>query len=114
MIKGEDIAILIGKSVELICFAQFGVYLHLEGQILLTVEGDFDHSHGELHERHVTTLPASESRLMRVLGCSVVSASVGSTGDLRLLFSNGDRLSISKRPDFESYRLKIGDQELIA
>jgi hypothetical protein len=31
-----------------------------------------------------------------------------------MAFSNGDTLHISKQPEFESYRLKIGTQELIA
>jgi hypothetical protein len=51
---------------------------------------------------------------MRLLECSVVSATVESSGDLNITFSNGDNLHVSKQPEFESHRLKIGTQELIA
>jgi hypothetical protein len=114
MITNEDVQILKGKSVELLCFAQFGVYIHLRDGILLTVEADFEHVHGDTQERHLTTFPTSQSSLMRLLECSVISAIVESSGGLRLTFSNGDRLELSKRLEFESYQLRIGNTELIA
>jgi hypothetical protein len=114
MINTDNVQILNGKNVELLCFAQFSLYIHLQGHVRLTVEADFEHIHGDTHEHHLTTFPASESSLIRVLECSVVSATVESNGNLNLVFSNGDSLKISKRPEFESYQLKIGTQELIA
>jgi hypothetical protein len=114
MITTKDVQVLNGKNVELICFAQFGVYIHLQDQILLTVEADFDHVHGDTQEHHSTTFPASHSSLMRLLGCSVVSATVEANGGLHLTFSNGDTLAVLKRPEFESYQLKIWGAEQIA
>jgi Family of unknown function (DUF6188) len=114
MITTKDIEILNGKSVELVCFAQFSVYVHLQGEILLTVEADFEHVHGDTQERQLTTFPITQSSLMRLLECSVVSATVETDGRLQLTFSNGDGLTISKRPEFESYQLRIGAKELIA
>lgn len=113
MISTDDVQILNGKNVELVCFAQFGVYIHLQANILLTVEADFEHVHSDTHEHHLTTLPASESSLMRLLECSVVSAGVNENGDLHLAFSNGDNLTILKQPPFESYQLKVGDKEVV-
>ena len=114
MIKTEHVQTMVGKSVEMVCFAQFGVYIHLQDRILLTVEVEFEHVHGETHKSDLMTFPASESNLMRILECSVVSATVSANGVLSLVFSNGDSLNISKRPEFESYQLKIGSEEFIA
>jgi hypothetical protein len=114
MITTKDLQVLNGKSVELICFAQFGVYLHLQGQVLLTVEEDFEHVRGDTHECQMTTFPVSQSSLMRLLECSVVSATVETDGRLHLTFSNGDGLTVSKRPEFESYQLRVGAEERVA
>ena len=110
----KDVQILSSKHVELVCFAQFSAYVHLQGQILLTLEADFEHFHGDTQERQLTTFPASQSSLMRLLECSVVSTAVETDGRLQLTFSNGDGLTILKRPEFESYQLRIGAEELIA
>lgn len=114
MITTKDVRILNGKSVELICFAQFSVYIHLQGQILLTVEADFEYLHGNTQERQLTVFPVSQSSLMRLLECSVVSATVETDGRLQLIFSNGDGVTVSKRLEFESYQIRIGAEELIA
>lgn len=106
MITTDDFQILKGKSVELVCFAQFSAYIHLQGRILLTVEAEFEHFHGDTQERQLTTFPASRSSLMRLLDCSVISATVGTDGQLRLTFDNGDGLTVKRIPEFESYRLE--------
>lgn len=114
MITTKDVQILNGKCVELVCFAQFSAYIHLQDQILLTVEAEFEHVLGDSQERQVTTFPTHRSSLMRLLECSVVSATVASDGRLQLIFSNSDGLTISKQPEFESYHLRIGATNLIA
>jgi hypothetical protein len=102
-ITTKDVQVLNGKSVQLVCFAQYSVYVHLQGQILLTVEADYEHLHGDTQERQLTTLPASQSSLMRLSECSVVSATVETDGRLRLAFSNpstqkGTRPPPARRP----------------
>jgi hypothetical protein len=114
MITTQDVQILIGRSVELVCFAKYGVYIHLQDQILLTVEADLEHVHGDMQERQLTTFPASQSSIMRLLERSVTSATAASNGAFQLIFSNDDSLRIEKRPEFESYQLRIGDEELTA
>lgn len=113
MITTEDVQILKSKSVELLCFAQFSAYIHFQDQILLTVEAEFEHVHGDSQARQVTTFPTQQSSLMRLLECTVISATVESDGCLQLIFSNGDGLTISKRPEFESYHLRIGSTSVI-
>lgn len=114
MITSKDIQVLNGMRVELVCFAKFSVYIHLQTEVVLTVEADFEHYKGDTKERQLMTFPVSESSLMRLLECSVVSATVEVDGGLHLTFSNGDGLLVSKRPEFESYQLRIGAKELIA
>jgi len=114
MITTNDIQILNGKSVELICFAEFSVYVHLQGEILLTVEADFEHYRSDTQQRLLVAFPILKSTLTRLLQCSVVSATVAVDGLLQLTFSNGDVLNIPKQPEFESYRLRIGAKELFA
>lgn len=113
MLKSGDPQALHGKRVELLCFAPFAVYIHVESRILLTVEAAFEHVHGETRERELITLPASRSGLMRLLSCVVISADSGSDGSLHLVFSNGDSLHIPKQTEFESYQLRVGDDEMI-
>ena len=113
MITPKQVERLIGLHVEMLCFAQFCMYMHFEAQILLTVEASFEHVHGVTRKSQLTTFPATESSLIRILDCSIVSASVDPNGDLHLTFSNGDTLRVYKQPEFESYQLRIGNEELI-
>jgi len=112
--KTEQVRVLVGKNVEMVCFAQFGVYIHLEGGILLTVESEFEHGHNTTGKGRRTTFPVAKSSLMTLLACSVNSASLDASGDLHLTFSNGDTLRVWKQPHYESYRLGIAGEELIA
>ena len=50
---------------------------------------------------------------MSMLESTIASATVEANGDLCLVMSNGDTLRIYKRPSYESYRLKIGNDEFI-
>ena len=103
-----------GMTVQMVCFAKFSVYIHLENQIMLTVEADFEHVHDDTKESERTTFPTSRSSLMRLLECSIVTASIDSNGVFLLRFSNGDSLRIEKQHEFESYQLRIGAEDLFA
>lgn len=114
MIAAEHITTLVGKNIELVCFAQYSVYIHLQQNILITVEAGLEHVHNG--KRYVVQFgsPAVESNLLTILESTVRFAAVEQNGDLQLILSNGDTLRIFKERGYESYRLKIGDQELIA
>ena len=114
MITMEQVIVLVGKEVELLCFAQYIIYIHLDGDILLTAEAGFEHTHEDTKEVYSGESPMCCSGLMAVLECSVVSASIDENGHLCLAFSNADRLIIFKETGYDSYRLKIGDRELFA
>jgi hypothetical protein len=114
MIGTEQVEGLVGKSIQLVCFAQYSVYIHFEGDVLLTVEAGFEHIHKNIRHVHEASSPFEESNLMTILESAVASASLDANGDLHLTFSNGDSLSIYKDPEFESYRIKIRGKESIA
>jgi hypothetical protein len=51
---------------------------------------------------------------MSILESTIASIAIEASGDLRLVFSNGDTLSIYKEPQYTSYRLRIGSEKSIA
>ncbi len=113
MIETKSISYLVEKRLEMVCFAQYSVYLHLEGKLLVTVESEFDlimHTPSRV-ERMM--FPMSQCGLMRLLELRVISANVSESGDLQVKFSNGDLISVPKQPGYESYRIQNGDAELI-
>jgi len=113
MITAVQVSVLVGRNVELICFAQYSVYIHLQGGALLTVEGDYEHIHDGRRKVYRLSSPIVESSLMSILESKVASAAVEANGELQLAFSNGDTLRIYKELPYESYRLKIGSEESI-
>jgi hypothetical protein len=114
MITNLQIQTLVGKNIELLCFAQFSLYIHLSGGALLTVEAEFQHFNSETHRSESVIFPISHSSLFRILECSVVTAVIDSEANLFLTVSNGDRINVITRPEFESYHLKIGTEEFRA
>src|SRR5271169_1539670 len=114
MINKETLAALVGKNVELLCFAQYQVNMHLEGDIMITIYGDFEHLNGETGEERDATFPMAESTLTRIIESYVVSAAIDASGCLRIAFSNKDLLNIPPTPGYESYYLSIGGEEFHA
>ena len=114
MITTDDAKVLLGRKVEMLCFAQFCAYIHFDRNILLTIETEFVHVHGRTGGRHSSEFPVTESSLMRLLECLVVSASIIPQDELCLFFSNGDSLHVLKIPGYESYRLAVGTDEQFA
>jgi len=113
MITTEQVKVLVGKNVELICFAQYSVYIHLQGGAMLTIEAGFEHTHDGTPKVYELSSPVKESGLMSILENTIVSAAVNANGDLGLAISNGDTLRVYKQPHYESYRLRIGSDEFI-
>jgi len=114
MIGTKHIAALVGKNIELVCFAQYSLYIHLEDRIVITVESGIEHVHnGARRVCHLSSQPADCS-VLTILESTVNSAVVEQNGDLQLTISNGDSLRVFKEPKYDSYRVKIGEEELIA
>jgi hypothetical protein len=113
MISKEQASKLVGRSVELLCFAQYSVYIHLQGEAILTVESGLEHTHEGIRRVYHLSTPSNESSLLSILESTITSATVDENGDLQLTASNGDSLCIYKEPQYESYRLKTDAEELI-
>jgi hypothetical protein len=112
--KAEQIDILLHKNVEMVCFSQYSVYIHLAGGAILTVESGFEHTHDKLRRGGRTKFPITDSGLMTILESTIESVRFEASGELHLSFSNGDTLLVFKEPEYESYRIKIADKEFIA
>jgi hypothetical protein len=114
MITAGQVNVLVGRNVQLICFAQYSIYIHLQGGATLTVEAGCEHIHDGKCKVYRLSSPIEESSLMSILESTIASITIEANGELRLVFSNGDTLRIYKEPQYESYRLKIGSEESIA
>lgn len=111
VINSAQIQALVGKNVELLCFAQFSLYMHLSDGALLTVEAELEYFNGETRQSELVTFPISNSSLFRILECTVVGVAIDSNANLLLTFSNKDTINVIRRPEFESYHLKLGAEE---
>lgn len=105
--------LLVGKKIEMICFAQYSLYIHIEDGIVITVESGIEHVHNGTRNVLQFSSPVSQTTLLEILETSITSATVEPNGDLLLTTSGGDKLYIFKEPQYESYRLKINGEELI-
>ena len=65
-------------------------------------------------ELSINEFPLSESKLIRILGCSVTDVMCEEDGTLNLVFSNGDAISIyANNPMYEAYTLLIAGREYV-
>jgi Family of unknown function (DUF6188) len=113
MIGAEQIMELVGKNIELLCFAQYSLYIHLEDKILITVESGFEHVHSGTRRVCHLSSPPVDCSVLAILESTVRSVVIAQNGELQLTFSNGDSLRVFKETKYESYRIKIGVEELI-
>lgn len=113
MIGTEHATRLIGKNIELLCFAQYSIYIHFEESIILTVESGLEHVHDGVRHTLQLSSPPTNCSLLVILETKVTSATLDASGGLHLTTSNGDSLRIYKEPQYESYRLSINGEELL-
>lgn len=87
----------------------------MSDDIIITIESSFSHfATSSTAKVEITPVPVAESRLMQVIGESVVTATGGRDGQLRLSFSNGHLLVIyDDSKIYESYRIFIDNTEII-
>lgn len=94
----------IGKTLEMVCFAEFNAYLHFNGPMLIQFEAEFWHEEGSASTPVVCKFPMAESRLPSLLGTRLVDAR-HQDQTLRLVFSNGHQLSASTSGPFEGVQV---------
>lgn len=112
---GFDTSRLFGCVLEQVSFSANTIHLSFGNDVSITIESCFAHSTGgDLDRSDQEHLPIRESRLMQLVGESIESAQASPDGTLSLKFSNGHALaSYDDAPQYEAYRLNLGEEEII-
>jgi hypothetical protein len=107
--KDFDGSFLVGRTLEMVCFSQYQVYLHFDEKIIITVASAFSYK-----TDLVVDVPVQESNLMELVGSSVLAASGEVNGTLSLLFNTGQALKIyDTSKQYESYAIAHDGKEII-
>lgn len=110
---------LIGCKLEQVSFSvntvHFSFSNDVSNDVSVTTESCYTHSApGDAGNAVLTRVPVRESRLMQLLGESIESAGASTDGTLTLTFTNGHRLVFhDDTPQYEAYRIRIGNDEFI-
>jgi len=105
--KNTNLNFLNEQQLEMLCFAAYSLYLHFSDDIIITVEGSFEHIVGSGRKRAQHSFPIGASELTRLLSSRVKSVSVTSDTSLQLKFSNGDGLILKgDSGPYESYQIQ--------
>ena len=103
-----DLSPLLCERVDTVTFAQFVVFINVEPDTCLSIEGPMTHTAADgnydecTRDEQIVT-----SRLMALTGRTVTEASIEGRGDLVLRFDDGQELVCSKRLDYyESYHVR--------
>lgn len=109
----------VGCELELVSFSVNTVYLSFDrtGGLSITIEGETSHEyvddHGVLLVRP-ETVPAAETRLVQLLGKTVVAATVESHVDLRLQFDDHQVLRcLGASKQYEMYHIAAGQRQIV-
>lgn len=109
-----DASFFVGVTLEMICFNANQISLQFDKKVVLTIEGRYLHKKGAADQpAQIVSLPVSKSDLMLLLERSVSLASGAEDGTLTLVFDNRHSLTCFDDAQYESYRIKIGEQEII-
>ena len=111
----EIIAKLIGQTIEMISFGSYVFHLSFENGDRLSVTCPFRFDTGKaIAESPIFVAPLSESKMIRLVGSSVVHAECESDGTLLLKFLNCDVLiAYANNPGYEAYSLSLDGKEYI-
>jgi hypothetical protein len=106
--KSTDLDFLCKKELQMLCFAEYSVYLHFGEGIIITIEGSFEHALAKRGKRpEEYSFPIEASKLMRLVAQRVEHLDARSDGTLRLEFSNGDTLTIrGANGPYEAYQIQ--------
>jgi len=112
--KDFDASILVGRTLELICFAQYQIFLHFDEKVSIDVRSALSHQESlNLAPRRVE-IPVLQSDLMVLLGHSTVKAFGNDEGTLSLEFDNGHSLHcLDDSKQYESYTITYSGREII-
>jgi hypothetical protein len=110
-----DLTMFVGRTVDALTFTENTVHFVLSGDddLSITVEGETLHEL-EAGGIYSETVPATETRLVQLLGRTVTRASSEGDVTLRLEFEGGHTVRIIGESDlYEMYRITFGSREII-
>jgi hypothetical protein len=109
-----DFTVFAGRRLEQICFAEYQINLHFDGEVGIGVESTFSYDSGRRQPTQVVEVPVTTSDLMGLLGHQVSEAREEKAGTLVLVFDNDHTLRIfDDSREYESYRVWVGQKEII-
>ena len=113
--RGFDASRLVGRTLDFVTFTSNTVHFSFDGGASITIEASFTHwIRGAAPSSQRLSVPVSESRLMQVVGAAVSAARATEDGTLVLDFTNGQSIAVhDDSPRYESYRMQLGDEEII-
>jgi hypothetical protein len=107
-----DWSATIGKVVEMVCFSEFSVYLHLEDLLLLQIEAEFSFGKTETNSQSLCSFPIVNSELPSLVGSKVINATL-QDGMLELLFSNRLSVSVFTAGPYEAVQVSYRGQRFV-
>ena len=97
----------VGKTLELVCFAEHTICFHFEGDLSITPESCFSYQLSSMNAApEPIKVPVAESNLMSLVGHKIRKAQDEGNGTLRIEFDNDEILRCFDPPEpYESYQI---------
>lgn len=105
----------VGLEVDWVCFAAYTVALKFGAEASITLESSFTYSLGAGGPELTETVPPVSSQLFGLVGKAVASVSADRSGELILRFGDGSffRCTDDQAPQYESYTISVGEEEIV-
>ena len=110
-----DASVFVGRTLQQVAFSANSVSLWFGEDLSVTIESSFSHAASSgSKQAEKQTVPVAKSSLMQLAGKAVRSAESDRHGTLTLRFEGGHVLSVfDDLPQYESYRIQQGEDEII-
>jgi hypothetical protein len=109
-----DGSVFVGRVLEVVSYSSNSIFLGFDNRVSITVESSFEY-HPAITEGHVERqhVPVGSSNLMQLVGRSVEGVEAQRDGTLTIRFNGGHVFRcFDDQPDYESYRIAYGDDEI--
>ncbi len=108
-----DASVLVGLTVEMVCFTGNQISLHFDVQTKIVVEAmlEYQSASGQVQK---LVPPVSSTNLMQLIGHKITQALGQADGTLFLLFDNDDSVRCCDvSSNYESYQIVRSDKTII-
>jgi len=112
---GFDPGVMVGRTLDRVCFGSNFVALQFDGDVTLTAYGSLDHGDkGPVAWTDREGVERDSGRLAALPGCTVRLATIEDKATLALSFDNREVVRAVADTDlYECYHLEIGGQRII-